>query len=499
MTHDLTMPIDLRAVAYQTMLDAGFAPDIPPEVEREVQALDERQQAAVEPSARDLRSLLWSSIDNPESRDLDQVEFAERQPGGAIRVLVAIADVDAFVPAGSATDRHAAENATSVYTGVTTFPMLPERLSNDLTSLLEGEDRLAVVIDMLVDEDGSVPASTVYCARIQNHAKLDYESVGAWLEDAAPPPGKVVAIAGLEQQLRLQNEVTGRLRELRRRNGALDLETIEASTVVADGAVVDLTVKHKNRARYLIENFMIGANSAMAAFLERQGSPAIQRVVRSPERWPRIMEIAASSGVRLPMQPDSRALADFLAQQRVANPEHFPDLSLAVVKLLGSGQYDAVEPGVEHPGHFGLAAHDYTHATAPNRRYADLVIQRLLKAALAGQPPPYTMANLAAIAECCTERDKAAKKVELRMRKIAAAALLSRRIGEVFDAIVTGVTEKGTFARLLAPPAEGRVVRGEQGLDVGDRVRLRLTATDPTRGFIDFERAGVPRTVGRRG
>jgi exoribonuclease-2 len=484
--------MDLRAVAYQALLDAGFAPDIPPDVEREVQAIDERRQAALGPSARDLRSLLWSSIDNPESRDLDQAEVAERQPGGEIRVLVAIADVDAFVPAGSATDRHAAENATSVYTGVATFPMLPERLSNDLTSLVEGEDRLTIVIDLLVGEDGSVQESTVCRAVIRNHAKLDYEAVGAWLEGAAAPD-KIAANAGLEQQLRLQDEATGRLRELRRSKGALDLETIEASTVVVDGAVVDLTVKHKNRARYLIESFMIGANSTMAAFLARRGVPAIQRVVRSPERWPRIVEIAASLGVQLPAEPDSRALAGFLAQQRAADPEHFPDLSLAIVKLLGSGQYDVVEPGVDHPGHFGLAAHDYTHATAPNRRYADLVMQRLLKAALADQSPPYTVAELGAIAARCTERDKAAKKVELRMRKVAAAALLSGRIGEVFDAIVTGVTEKGTFARLLAPPAEGRVVRGEQGLDVGDRARLRLVATDPSRGYIDFERVGAPR------
>jgi VacB/RNase II family 3'-5' exoribonuclease len=491
MTADRTTPMDVRAVAYQTARDAGFAPDIPPDVEREVQDLDERRQAAVGPPARDLRALLWSSIDNPESRDLDQVEVAERQPAGDIRVLVAIADVDTFVPAGSATDRHAAENATSVYIGVATFPMLPERLSNDLTSLLQDQERLAIVIDLLVGEDGSVQTGTIYRALVRNHAKLDYETVGAWLEGAEVPPN-VAAIAGLEQQLRLQNEATSRLRALRQRSGALDLETIEASPVVTDGSVVDLTVKHKNRARYLIESFMIGANSAMAAFLEHQGVPAIQRVVRSPERWPRIVEIAASLGVQLPAEPDSRALAGFLAQQRTVDPQHFPDLSLAIVKLLGAGQYAVVEPGVEHPGHFGLAAHDYTHATAPNRRYADLVLQRLLKAALAGQSPPYTVAELAAIAEHCTERDRAAKKVELRMRKVAAAVLLSRRIGDVFDAIVTGVTDKGTFARLLAPPAEGRLVRGEQGLDVGDRVRLRLVATDPSRGFIDFERASVP-------
>jgi exoribonuclease-2 len=479
----------LRAIAHRAMLDAGFSPDFPPVVAAEVASLAaEPPVGSRDPSIRDLRSLLWSSIDNSDSRDLDQVELAERLPSDDIRILVAIADVDALVQARSATDRHAAENATSVYTGVVTYPMLPERLSNDLTSLLQGADRLAIVIEFVVREDGELRSSQIYRAWINNHAKLDYESVGDWLE-GGPMPSSVADVPGLEQQLRLQDDATERLRELRTRNGALDLETIEASLVTADGAVVDLTVMHKNRARYLIESLMIAANSVMASFLEDRGSLAIERVVQTPERWPRIVELAATFDEALPEAPDARALADFLARRKQADPAHFPDLSLAVVKLLGSGKYTVVRPGEDQAIHFGLAVQDYTHATAPNRRYADLVTQRLLKALLAHAPAPYAEAELEAIAERCTERDKAAKKVERRMRKVAATAFMGQRIGQVFDAIVTGAAAKGTFVRLIAPPVEGRVVRGEQGLDVGDKLRVRLIATDPERGFIDFERA----------
>ena len=482
--------IDLRALARRVMVEAGFAPDISANVAAEVRALDEsRPQGVDDPPARDLRSLIWSSIDNRESRDLDQVEYAERLASGDIRVLVGIADVDAFVPAGSATDQHAAENATSVYTGVETFPMLPERLSTDITSLLGDAERLAIVIDLLVSAEGEVRSSDVYRAMIRNYAKLDYESVGDWLEGNGPLPEGVAGVQGMEEQLRLQDEAAGRLRAQRQRRGALDFETIEASPVTNDGRIVDLKVTQKNRARYVIEEFMVTANGAMAALLGAKGSPAIQRVVRTPERWPRIVELAESLGDSLPVEPDSPALAAFLARRKQADPDHFPDLSLAVVKLLGSGEYEVIRPGEVHEGHFGLAAHDYTHSTAPNRRFADLVTQRLLKAVSAGKAPPYAVDELARIAAHCTERDRAAKKVERKMRKVAAAVLMADRVGQEFDAIVTGVTPKGTFARLIAPPAEGRVVRGEQGLDVGDKVRVRLVSTDPERGFIDFARA----------
>jgi len=481
------MMANLQAIAHQVMLEEGFAPDLPPQVKAEAVTLAS-WRPATGAALRDLRELLWSSIDNVESRDLDQIEYAEQQPNDDIRVLIGIADVDALAPKNSAIDQHAADNTTSVYTGVATFPMLPERLSTDLTSLIEGVDRPAVVIEFMVAKDGAIRSSEVYRAIAHNYAKLDYESVGAWLE-GGPQPAKVEATPGLAEQLRLQDEAAERLRELRARNGALDLETIEANVVTDNGNVVDLTVRHKTRARYLIENLMIAANRVMATFLEDSGRPSIQRVVRTPDRWPRIVELAAPLGGRLPPEPDARALADFMARRKRDDPDHFPDLSLAVVKLLGSGEYAVIQPGAEHAGHFGLAVQGYTHATAPNRRYADLIIQRLLKALLEHKPSPYSAEDLAAIAAHCTERDKAAKKVERRMRKYAAVALMRRRIGQVFDAIVTGASPKGTYVRLIAPPVEGRVVRGEAGMDVGDHERVRLIGVDEGRGFIDFARA----------
>lgn len=477
-------------MARRAMMENGFAPEMPTRAVLELQAVEDKQQTELkDPSIRDLRSALWSSIDNRESRDLDQVEYTEALPGDDIRLLIGIADVDAFVPKGSAIDLHALENTTSVYTGVETFPMLPEKLSNHITSLVEDVDRLAIVIELVLDTEGEVRSLDVYRAKVRNHAKLVYEEVGAWLEDRAPAPRKVSETPGLAEQLRLQNEATERLRALRRQSGALNLQTIEAKPIAVDGRVVDLVTAEHNRARDIIESFMVAANTEMAEFIESEGWPSIRRVVRTPERWPRIREIAKSFGENLPEEPDSRALAAFLSRRRADDPEHFPDLSLSIIKLLGAGEYTVERPGTEGEGHFGLAVHDYTHSTAPNRRYADLITQRLLKAVIARSPTPYTEAELRSIAERCTEREDAARKVERLMRKAAAAMLLSERTGETFDAIVTGVSDKGTFVRLIAPPAEGRVVRGEHGMDVGDHVRVRLVSTDPERGFIDFARA----------
>lgn len=474
------------------MIENGFEPELPHDAALEMEALDgsTAPPQTRDPQARDLRSLLWSSIDNSESRDLDQLEYAERLPGDRIRLLIAIADVDAFVPKDSAIDRHALQNTTSVYTGVRTFPMLPERLSNHTTSLLEDADRLAVVIELVLDAEGEVGSKDVYRALVRNQAKLVYEQVGAWLEKKAPAPQKVTETPGLAEQLRLQDEATEHLRALRRRSGALNLQTIEARPVAVDDRVVDLVTTEHNRARDIIESFMVAANTEMAEFLEDEGLPLIRRVVSTPERWPRIAEIARGFGENLPDEPDSLALAAFLTRRRAADPIHFPDLSLSVVKLMGPGEYRVERAGAEGEGHFGLAVSDYTHSTAPNRRYADLVAQRLLKSAITRAPAPYTEAELREIAERCTEREDAARKVERLMRKAAAAVLLGQRTGETFDAIVTGVSAKGTFVRLIAPPAEGRVMRGEQGMDVGDRVRVRLISTEPERGFIDFARAG---------
>jgi VacB/RNase II family 3'-5' exoribonuclease len=477
--------IDLASLAKQALHDAGFTPDLDDAVRGELSAL---RPAAATSDVRDMRALLWSSIDNAESKDLDQIELAESLADGGIRLRVGIADVDALVPKGSAIDRHAEANATSVYTGAAVFPMLPEQLSTDLTSLTQGTDRVVLVIEIELAPDGTPRSHTVYRALATNHAKLAYDSVGAWLEGHGPLPQVVAHTPGLEEQLWLQDRTASLLKALREKAGALEFDTVEATAVTKDGKVQSLAVTRKNRARDLIEDFMIAANVAIARYLAEQNRSAIRRVVRVPKRWDRIVAVAAGFGATLPAQPDAKALSDFLGARRAADPLRFPDLSLSIVKLLGPGEYVLDLPGpADDQGHFGLAAQDYTHATAPNRRYADLVTQRLVKAAIAGAPAPYSNDELAAIAKQCTEREDAANRVERVTRKSAAALLLEHRIGNVFDAIVTGVNRDGTYVRLLSPPAEGRVVRGERGMDVGERVRVRLVATQPQRGFIDFE------------
>ncbi|HEX8293278.1 MAG TPA: RNB domain-containing ribonuclease [Pyrinomonadaceae bacterium] len=480
---------DLHRIAREAVREAGFEPDFPPEVARDIEGPEGVEaRAAADPHVRDLRGLLWSSIDNRESRDLDQVEYVERD-GGGYRVCVGIADVDAYVPKGSAVDRHAAVNTVSVYTPGEVFPMLPLRLSNDLTSLVEGADRLAVVTELCVGAGGEVRCESVYRALVRNRAKLVYETAGAWLEGRAPAPEAVTNVEGLEEQVRLQDEVARALHELRRRCGALELEREELVPVVDEaGRVVRLEERRHNRAQTIIESLMVAANTSMAELLQSKGVPSLRRVVRAPERWPLLVEKAASYGDRLPEEPDPRALSDFMSRRREADPGGYAELSLAVLKLMGPGDYLVEAPGLEQGGHFGLAVHDYTHSTAPNRRFPDLVTQRCLKSAAAGAPAPYTREELEAVAARCNLMESAARKVERRMRKVAAAAMLSAHVGETFEAVVTGVKRTGTFARLLRPPADGKVVKGFRGLDVGDRVRLRLLSTNPDRGFIDFAR-----------
>ena len=437
---------------------------------------------------RDLRGILWSSIDNAESLDLDQLEYCERGANDEIIVKVAIADVDLFVPNKSFTDIYAGGNGTSVYTGIDVFPLLPQRLSTNLTSLLPEVDHFVLVVEFSVFPDGQIGSAAIYQAIIRNKAKLVYEEIGGWIEGKTEVPASVDHVAGLKEQLELQDEAAERLSKFRIEQGALEFETIEAKPIIREGKVVDLLIQEKNRARSIIENFMVAANVTMSQFLKKAGVPMIQRVVVVPRNWPGIREVAAFCHEPLPLQPDAKALAQFLHKRKIAEPESFPDLSLTIVKLLGPGEYVMLEPQATSPGHFGLAVMDYTHGTSPNRRYADMIIQRLLKAVLGNYPCPYSRDELSEFADRCTDRDQAAKKVERFMRKAAAAVLLSGQIGKSFDAIVTGASDKGTYARIITPPAEGRVMRGAKGLVVGRKVRVRLIGMDPYKGQIDFEK-----------
>jgi VacB/RNase II family 3'-5' exoribonuclease len=475
----------LREIARRAMIERGLAPDFPDAALRQ---LDSIQSPANGHGARDLRQLLWCSIDNDDSRDLDQLTVAEELPGGQTKVLVAIADVDALVIAGSAIDRHAQHNTTSVYTAAQIFAMLPEKLSTDLTSLGEAQDRTAVVTEMVVAPDGAVVGGTIYRALVRNKAKLAYHGVADWLDGKAAMPARAAAVSGMAEQLRLQWRVSQAMKELRHEHGALDLRTLEPRALVSEGQIVGLEQDASNCARELIEDFMIGANGVSARFLDQRRSPSLRRVVRSPKRWSRIVEVAADEGETLPAQPDAAALAKFLRKRRQADPLRFPDLSLTIVKLLGRGEYVAELPGQKPPGHFGLAVRDYTHSTAPNRRYPDLITQRLLKAAFEATAVPYGEDELEWLARHCTEQEDAAAKVERRVRKSAAALFLSGRLGETFDALVTGAADKGTWVRVLDPPVEGKLVEGARGLDVGHRLRVKLVSVDVDQGFIDFVR-----------
>ena len=477
----------LQSIAHQAMLDRGLLPDFSIEALAELGRLQIPVPTEGEP-VRDLRDLLWASIDNDDSRDLDQLTVAEAGTGDHIRILVAIADVDSVVKNGSAIDEHAHHNTTSVYTAAEIFPMLPEKLSTDLTSLNFNEDRLAVVVDMVVRTDGSLQDADIYRAWVRNRAKLAYNRVAAWLEQQDGPPEAVAAVPGLAENLRVQDRVAQSMKNLRESRGALRLETIEARPVFDGDQLRALVTEEKNRAREIIEEFMIAANGAVARYLSSRKFPSIGRVVRTPKRWDRIVEIAGEHNFKLPDIPDSKALEEFLVKQKAADPLRFPDLSLAVIKLLGSGEYIAELPVGDAPGHFGLAVKDYVHSTAPNRRYPDLLTQRLLKAALEGQPVPYGKDELAALAAHCTEAEDAAQKVERQVGKAAAALLLASRIGEQFDAMVTGAAPKGTWVRLLTVPVEGKLVSGFEGVDVGDRLRVQLTSVDVQRGFIDFRK-----------
>jgi exoribonuclease II len=479
---------DLQAIAREIMRQRGFEPEFPPQVADQLSDLRSRPpQVIANGDVRDLRNLLWSSVDNDTSRDLDQIEVAERASNGDVKIIIGIADVDTYASKGSPIDQHAARETTTVYTGVRNFPMLPEELSTGQSSLLEDQDRMAVATEFTVDADGNLKSSNVYRAVVRNKAQLQYNSLGAWLEQTSAAPSKVSASTELQEQLKLQDEAAQRLKRQRAQHGALNLQTDETHPLILNDKVVDIVKQQRNRATDLIEDFMVAANGVVARMLDTVSS--IRRIVRTPERWDRIVQLAASKGETLSAQPDSKALNEFLLRQKVADPDHFADLSLAVIKLIGPGEYVLERAGQTSTGHFGLAVQDYTHSTAPNRRFADVVTQRLLKAMLAGQRNPYSDDELSGIAANCTQKGDAARKVEREMSKRLAAVAMQNRIGEVFDAIVTGKTDHGTFVRVFQPHIEGLLAQGEQGLDVGDKIRAKLIRTDVQKGYIDFARA----------
>jgi VacB/RNase II family 3'-5' exoribonuclease len=480
--------INLQAIARQVMQAQGFQPDFPPETKKQLADIRAHPlQLTPSEKVRDLRNLLWSSIDNDTSKDLDQIEVAERLPNGDVKVMIGVADVDSLVGKDSPIDQHAERETTSVYTGVSIFPMLPNELSTGASSLLENADRPAMVTEFVVNAGGSISSSNVYRALVRNKAQLTYNAVGAWLEGTAADPPKVAASSDLQAQLKLQDDVAQALRKLRFEHGALNLDTNEALPVVLNEQVVDVLNQGKNRATELIEDFMIAANGVVARLLEKVSS--LRRIVRTPDHWDGIVRLAAAQGEKLPAEPDSKALNNFLLKRKAADPDHFADLSLAVIKLVGPGEYVLERPGEPAQGHFGLAVQDYTHSTAPNRRFADVVTQRLIKALLDGKSEPYSDNDLAAIASNCTQKGDAARKVEREMSKRLAAIAMSHRVGETFDAIVTGVTPKGTFVRVLQPHIEGLLAQGAQGLHVGDKLRAKLVRTDAQHGFIDFAKA----------
>jgi exoribonuclease-2 len=478
--------VTLANIARQVMVDRGFEPDFSAAARQQLAGI--AAAATATDGIRDLRGLLWASIDNDNSRDLDQLTVAEALSAGQVRILVAVADVDALVQKGSPLDSHAAHNTTSIYTPAAIFPMLPEQLSTNLTSLNQDEDRIAIVVDIVFGPNGSIASSNVYRARVRNRAKLAYNSVGAWLDGSGPAPQRISQVPGLDANLRLQDSIAQQLSGLRHRHGALTLQTLEAQAVFSGDSLSTLELSRTNRATQLIEELMVAANTVVAQFLAGKKFPSLRRVLRDPDRWDRIVELAADLGVKLPETPDAVALESFLTQRRSAAPDKFADLSLSVIKLIGRGEYALDLPGDKTSGHFALAVKDYAHSTAPNRRFPDLLTQRFVKAAVAGAPMPYTNTELTALAKHCTDQEDAANKVERQVNKSAAALLLSGRIGSQFDAIVTGAADKGTWVRVLQPPTEGRLTAGFQGLNVGDHVRVKLVRTDVQRGFIDFVR-----------
>jgi VacB/RNase II family 3'-5' exoribonuclease len=480
----------LQSIAHRVMLERGLLPDFQQPELSELARIT-RPAVPIGDTIRDLRELKWCSIDNHDSLDLDQLTYAEPGSNGDVKIMVAIADVDALVKPLSALDEHAKHNTTSIYTAAEMFPMLPEKLSTDLTSLGYRAERLTIVIEMVIAKDGSVKDANIYQAYVKNWAKLQYNSVAQWLDGIEPMPQIIGEVRNLEENLRIQDRVAQAMKELRHEHGALALETIEARPVFEKEEIKDLIADKTDRAKDIISDFMIAANGVVARYLTDQWFPTLRRVVRTPERWDRIVELAAEHGYKLPIEPDSKALNLYLLSAKSADPVRFSDLCLSVIKLMGAGEYVVEAQKESTPGHFGLAVKDYTHSTAPNRRYPDLITQRLLKAAIQKKATPYSNEELIFLAKHCTQAEDNAKKVERQVGKSAAALLLESRIGESFEGIVTGASNKGTWVRLLHPPVEGKLIEGYEGVDVGHKITVQLVSTDVQLGFIDFKKVTV--------
>jgi len=479
----MTPKYDLVAIAKQTMIAKGLQPDYPQAVTDQLKGIN---APAALPNLEDSRKLLWCSIDNDDSKDLDQLTYAQDEANGQISLWVAVADVDALVAKDSPIDNHAQVNTTTVYTPSKNFAMLPEKLSTNLTSLNEKQERAAVVVKMLMNPSGDIVDASIHHATVYNYAQLTYNAVGAWLEGKGAIPEKVAAIKGLEENLTKQSLAAQILRKKRYELGALTLETIEAVPVFQGEEIVGLEPATTNKAHQLIEHFMIATNTSIARYFAKAKIPSLRRVVRVPKRWDRIVEVAQEKGETLPAQPDSKALDAFLIKMRDRDPEAFPDLSLTIVKLLGSGEYVVEVPGDNPVGHFGLALKEYTHSTAPNRRYPDVITQRQIKNSLWTHVSLYQTAELEKLAYHCTVQEDAAAKVERQMRKSAAAILLSNQIGTTFQGIITGSSDKGTWVRIFKPATEGRIIKNGKALDVGDKVQVKLVGVDVEKGYIDF-------------
>jgi exoribonuclease II len=477
---------DLVRIAITAMNERGLLPEFSQQVIRQLVKITAADHADDAPDIFDLTKLLWCSIDNDDSLDLDQLTACEQLGNGKVKLLVAIADVDALVKKGTPIDDHARTNTTSVYTSARIFPMLPEKLCTDLTSLNPNEDRLAVVTEMVFNADASLAGSTVYRARVRNKAMLAYDAVSAWIDGEGPLPERAAKVLGMDAQLRTQDALAQKLRKRRRAEGSLEFETFQPRAQFDGEKVVDILQQVQNRGRQLIEEVMIATNGCTARYLAKHGGASLRRVVRSPERWLRIVGVAAEYGVTLPSEPSSIALEAFLAKRHKEDPLRFPDLSLVIVKLMGRGEYVVEVPGSTPIGHFGLAVRDYTHSTAPNRRFPDLITSRMLKARLANEAPPYSNTELGALAEHCTAQEDAAQKVERRMRKSEAALLLENRLGQYFDGVITGSSSYGVWVRVFSPPAEGKLAQSNVEHRVGDKVRVKLVYTNVERGFIDF-------------